>query len=508
MSVAVLKTYSDKIRQILKKDLLIVEKYNKYKKIQTTIPVFIVDDGFVYIPLSYYIRILYPLLYAEESLLGLDIPKSLVRYPNDFNKNASILPTMIDMITLRDYQQKVYNDMVTLLNRDRCLLLAVKTAWGKTKVSIKLAVLQKKYILTVTNKTILVKQWNDEFNINTNHVSFIFKSGKELLVDPPTIHPKSKKPIGMYIISPNLLAKARNDYFNFIGTFIIDEMDGMCSPVYSVALCKVQPQYIIGLTATPNNKENELSANIIPLFCGSNWIIKMNTDPYKVDVFYTDIIPEKVKSEYGDNINWHKLLTSIEMSDDVNMHICSLVVNNPKEIILILVRTKLLMFRLQQLLKLLNQDVETLYGSQTEYKKTRILIAINRKAGVGFDDTRLTMGIIAYDEKLIEQQKGRLRGFNPYIVEYCHDRKDKDGSLSAHSKQRLEWHASRKGIINKYEIDLNGTSKNVAKQMGLNKIPSIKELLDSLGVKNIQDLQDDDVDEDVDENVDENVDET
>jgi hypothetical protein len=461
MAIRLKKTdyqHSTKIREMLKKDLIVIEKYDPFKYELKKVFVFLFDDddaNIVHLPMGYYYLYIYPLL------------PTLNPFPNDTATVHLSYDTIDDLVQLRPEQVDIYNSAMSVLDTKRCVLLGLHTGIGKTRLSIKMALQKKLATLCITNLTILKPQWEAEYNqCSSEHVAFIFEDGNQLKRDPPLYHPKSKKPIGLYIISPKLLEKAPMTYFDFIGTFLIDEFDLLCTPTFTPPLLRVHPKYIIGMTATPNNKRNELSANIIPLFVGNDWILKFNSAAFKVDLYLTDLVPVKEQNSRG-KLDWNKVLNSIESKDDFNVHICSLVVGEFKDKnVLILLRSIRHMHRLVQLLTALKVAVDYVFGEKKKYdKEARVLVGIQRCLGTGFSDVKFQVCIIAFSEKLVEQYKGRIRTSYPLIVDYCHDRNSKQNAYMTHSNQRCEWYESRHGVIEKYAINLNDSSLSVWKQL-------------------------------------------
>lgn len=453
---------NEKIRKMLKEDLLVTENENPHKYELTQIPIFKIEkvdsdpnNDKIHIPISYYVTKIFPILKQLN-------PDSKL-FPNDDLPHITY-NDMEDYIQLRPEQINIFNSALNLLDTNRCLLLALHTGIGKTKLSIKLGLTKKMPMLCITNLSVLKPQWEAEFNSCTNYVAYIYDKGKQLLTDPPLIHPKSHKPIGLYMISPRLLSDAPLNFFNFIGTFLIDEFDLLCTPTFCPPLLHIHPKYCIGMTATPNNKPNGLSSKIIPLFIGSNWIQKMNNKDFLVNFYYTDLVPIKKKNRQ-DKLDWNSVLTSIETNNDYNIHICSLVVNEYKDKnILLLLRSIRHMYRLVHLMKELQVSVDFVFGGKKQYDKdARVLIGIQRCLGTGFSDVKFQVCILAFSEKLVEQYKGRIRIEYPLIVDYCHDRSCANNSYEKHANKRREWYESRCGEVIRYNVNLNSTSSDIWK---------------------------------------------
>lgn len=186
MSVVIKKNYNEATRLVIKKELLIVEKYNKHKPVQTSIFVCKVDTTEdhpekhdVYIPIAFYTERLYHLLNgsANSDPSAGASAGAILQYPNENNMKLR-LDDLQENIKLRSYQEKVYHESFNLLQKTRYILAALHTGFGKTKLAIKMACNLKHYILCVTNIKILKEQWVEAFNSSSNYVAFVYTSGK------------------------------------------------------------------------------------------------------------------------------------------------------------------------------------------------------------------------------------------------------------------------------------------------------------------------------------------
>ena len=93
-----------------------------------------------------------------------------------------------------------------------------------------------------------------------------------------------------------------------------------------------------------------------------------------------------------------------------------------------------------------DKKIDVLYGKKESYDtKCDILIAGMKKVGVGFNDPRLNLLILASERSDIEQYAGRIRTLNYIIIDIV----DKHQILENRWKKRKKWYIEHGGKIRK-----------------------------------------------------------
>ena len=126
-------------------------------------------------------------------------------------------------------------------------IIVLQCGQGKTVTAIKLLSELKKKVLIIVHKEFLMNQWIERIN--------------EFLENPRIGKIQQKtfdienKDIVICMLQSLALKDFSLDSFDSFGTVIIDEAHRIPSKVFSKALNKINAEYMIGLTATPNRKD-------------------------------------------------------------------------------------------------------------------------------------------------------------------------------------------------------------------------------------------------------------
>jgi len=245
-----------------------------------------------------------------------------------------------------------------------------------------------------------------------------------------------------------------------IGTLIVDEAHVACASEMSRALLFFNPRFAIALTATPIRKDGMDKA--LELYFGKyseTQIIRISQNPFIVYRYNTRFKPEFKMNAFGKK-DWNSVIDSITNSEIRNEIIIELIKKYYEEynILLLTKRTEHCRI-LQQQLNTLNINSTVMTGSDKTYDKSaKVLLSTFSKLGVGFDDSRLNMLIVASSVTEVEQYAGRLRdsGGNTRIVI---DLVDDDSNCIKHWSERRKWYISRKGIVKNYTPEINCESE-------------------------------------------------
>lgn len=236
-----------------------------------------------------------------------------------------------------------------------------------------------------------------------------------------------------------------------IGTLIVDEAHIAGAAEMSKALLYFNPRISIALTATPMRSDG--MDRVLELYFGSynmTRIIRIAKDPFTVYRLATGIKPEFTRNSFGKK-DWNSVIQYLVNCEPRNKLILDLIVKFDKHNILVLTKRKSHCTYLSGKLNTLGITNTVMVGTSQEYdKKARVLLSTYSKLGVGFDDTRLNMLIIACSVTEVEQYAGRLRDGKDkkrIIVDLV----DNDSNCQSHWTKRRAWYLSRNGIIKNYQ---------------------------------------------------------
>lgn len=409
MSIRIsLDNFSMKDRNKLIKDLVIYGEETKYGT--PSLEIYSVEGNDVLLPFSYFYH-----FWSDKIKNGKNANTDPIEYP----KTTSEL-----MITLRPYQNAIKKEVYDILNRTRSIFLACNCAFGKTYFALYLAIkLGYKTAIEIHIKT-LETQWKQSIEtISPNSKIQIIKGKDE--VDPDA---------DFYIINVktciNRTGKRFHREFKDVGILICDEAHAIYSEKRAKSLFKFEPKYLIGLSATPFRKGG--ISSLLGYYFGPEMIFRELFRPFNAYTYFTDFVPKVEKNKRG-GIDWNSVLDSISENEDIQDLIVSIIRFFSNRNILVLTKRVekegvILYNKLQEILKNNNEDpseVELFVGNSKKYNyDCRVLISTCSKSGVGFDNTRLDMLLLASDvEEGIEQYMGRVfrkEDTIPIIVDIVH----------------------------------------------------------------------------------------
>lgn len=350
---------------------------------------------------------------------------------------------------LRDRQIEIYKETVDFLKKDRTVLLSAPPGEGKTFMGIKLSHKIGYKTAVLVHRAVLTEQWIESIQRFTTAKTQIV--GTDDLLEPD---------IDFYIFNIGYVGKYYKDkkwnrrklnhpeYLD-IGTLIVDEAHIACASEMSKALQYFQPRYMIALTATPKRRDG-LDV-MLDLYFSENRVVRISQTPFTVYRVGTAIKPKYGTNKFGKK-KWGDVVAYLSEHKKRNKLIVDLVVKNKKKIIMIMCKLKTHCDLLVKMLKDSGESVTVMKGSDKTYDmKARILVSTFSKLGVGFDDVRLDMLILASSVKDVEQYAGRLR-YTPGKDRVIYDLVDDDYSCQKHWMERKTWYESRNGVIKYIKI--------------------------------------------------------
>lgn len=370
------------------------------------------------VPFSYYYHHLSP------EIESLSIPQPKIEFPFDGN--------------LLERQKLIRNDIFSILNRTKSILLCLHTGFGKTIFAIYLASKIGMKTLILCHRKIIMDQWINAVKKYCPGVSI------ELC------NPK-KKPTSDVVICNVLTVPKCNEgdssrsAFKQYGCLILDEIHTVCTEQFSKALFHIFPQWMIGLSATPYRSDG--MDKIIELYVGPEAVYKEMWRIFNVYKLNTLFTPEIGRNPDG-SVEWNSALTSQANSPSRNELIVKCIQYFSSRKILVLVKRKDHATILKQMCINIGEDVDTFMESDKMANyNCRVLIATYSKGGVGFDHPGLDMLIGAADvEENFMQYLGRVFRKDDTAPIYI-DLIDNNPIMKKHSNTRIKICKSVGGIV-------------------------------------------------------------
>lgn len=331
-------------------------------------------------------------------------------------------------------------------------LLADFTVTHNTMMGIRLAQHIGVKTAVLTHRQVLVDQWIESIQKFTNAtIQTVGSSGdlegeKDFYLFNIAQVAKKWDPIGKKWVEKRL------GIYKDIGLLIVDEAHIVGATEMSKALLYFNPRMLIALTATPERRDG--MDKVLNLYFGdysATRIIRIAQNEFTVYRCATGIKPEFSQNKMGGK-DWNSLVDSLLTNSRRNAMILDIIQKYSDYNILLLTKRKSHCNLLAKMLKECGISNTVMVGTQDKYDKTaRVLLSTYSKLGVGFDDSRLNMLILACSVKDIEQYAGRLRdaqGKNRVII----DMVDSDPNCQAHWLERRKWYQSRKGVVKNMSV--------------------------------------------------------
>ena len=367
----------------------------------TTLEAFDFDDSHAFLPFAY----------VHNNHPSLFLPKKSPNIP--FKFTGSLLQR----------QKDIRDDAFQLLNFTRSCMLCLHTGFGKTIFALYLASKIGKKTIVLCHRKIIMEQWKSSVEKVCTGVSVDF------------LTPKLKTKPDVLICNVLNIPKYTKEFFSGYGLVLCDEIHTMCTQQYSKGLTKLFPEYIIGLSATPERSDG--MDQMISLYVGPHMIVRKmqrHFNAYKLQTGIT--LP--VKRQMDGSLDWNSVLQS-QASDPIrNALIVNLCRFFSHRCILVLVKRVDHALTLQQMCKDVGLDVDVFFGnSKSVNYNCNVLIATYSKGGVGFDHPKLDMLISGADvEESFMQYLGRVFRRDDTSPIYI-DLVDELANIKAHSATRL-----------------------------------------------------------------------
>jgi len=304
--------------------------------------------------------------------------------------------------TLRDIQQETID---ATIKSNYCGLISLDTGLGKTVVALKLISLLQVKTLVVVHADFLLDQWKARIKqyLPTARIGIIKQELCEI--------ENTDIVIGM------IQTIIKRDYpkgtFDSFGMLQIDESHHIASRTFSSLFYKVQPKYVLGLSATPERKDG--LSKVLYWFLGPQIItIKRETGKPKIKFVFNDTEGYLEKFNRLGKVSIPEMITDLtlkkERNDFIIEKIKELLKENRKILVLSERREQCEYFNNN--LKGFTSTGLYLGGMKTVDRETSttcsIIIGTYQAAGEGFDVAELDTLILATPKSDVQQAVGRI----------------------------------------------------------------------------------------------------
>ena len=207
-----------------------------------------------------------PKFYAMEKF---SIPRK-----EDLNTGNDI--TLNFLLELRDEQKKILKSILDAYQKNGGGILCLPCGFGKTIVALYFIALLKKKTLIIVHREFLITHWVEKIKevFNTAKVKIIRN------VDGKNVNDLSKYDIAICMLQSLATTEYPSGYFDSFGHIIIDECHRVSTTVFSSIFFKINSNYMLGLSATPERKDN--MTKVIKWHIGD--IIKLDIVKYKINI--------------------------------------------------------------------------------------------------------------------------------------------------------------------------------------------------------------------------------
>lgn len=349
-------------------------------------------------------------------------------------------------------QPPIIAEAMAFLKKKRTVFISVPTGGGKTSISIIIAHSLGLKTLVIVHLDGIKKGWQKEFAKHTTaKVQFI--KGKKGL-DPTA---------DVYIVGVEKCGNMQRADFEDIGVVIVDEAHMITASTFSDALFQIQPQYLIGLSATPTRLDG-LHKLFTPFF-NKDFVVREEKKIIHLKKYVTSYEPE-ISYDYairGELVsNSIKKKKSIELSEERQWEIINNICKKHSDNkILILSDLADQTVGLAQKAKEAGLTSDT-YHSTKNLKKVdqsvQVLCVGIRKGGTGLDTDRDLLVIAsAVNSTNLQQYEGRIRAYEFIVYHLVDNHFTYDRKFYSCKK----WYDKRSGEGSTYEVVLGNNVSDV-----------------------------------------------
>ena len=338
----------------------------------------------------------------------------------------------------RDFQKEIIDIFIKKGNG----LICVPCGFGKTVLSLNIAIRLKRRFLIIVDKEFLMNQWKSEIEnfIDGARVGILQANKVQMEAD--------KYDITICMIQTICRREFPDNFFDQYGFTIFDECHHLGAAYFCKALKKIQTKYMLGLSATPD-RDDGLGC-IFEYYLGEYIIKQTQRPPDKEAVVKAiwfdseDPVYKEVPVDWKGETICAKLLNQVAEFEPRNKKIMEIIkeyAKDPNRFILVLSDR---ISQLEWFAEALNETkyIHGYYVGGMKQKvldenaeKCQILLATYQMCAEGFSVKKLNTIVLTTPRKKVEQSTGRIfrerideRAVPPHIIDIidsheCHKRR-------------------------------------------------------------------------------------
>lgn len=362
-------------------------------------------------------QIFIPKFYAMEKF---GIPYSKINNSGD-DINLQFI------IELREPQKKIINNIFNSYEKQGGGILTLPCGFGKTIIALYFIALLKKKTLIIVHREFLIAHWEEKIKSSLSTAKIGIIQGNNI-----NIH---NCDIVIVMLQTLALRDYPEDFFDSFGHIIIDECHRVPTSVFSNVLFKINSNYMLGLSATPNRSDGMSKVlkwhigDIINLNIQIKSEIQINVERY---VLNFDINTKMQLLNVGKD-SFSKYLSNVLKFDVRNNLIVNTILNeyknNSNRHFLVLSDRIVHLKELETVFKKNNfTSIGYIIGGKSKdeisnAQKCKVILATYSMVTEGLDIPTLNCLVLASPKIEVEQAIGRISrisnsSFNPLVIDF------------------------------------------------------------------------------------------
>jgi superfamily II DNA or RNA helicase len=439
------------------KDELTVRPFcnGDYGKDSETFKVYLENDGKLYLPKFYGLeKFGKPDINTLPNGANIDI---------DFSLNLKEEQKMPAQYTLNAYKEKGGG------------ILSLPCGFGKTILALYFISQLKKKTIVIVHKEFLMNQWIER-------IQFALPNAKVGIVQADKCEIAGNDII-IGMLQTISMKEFPPDTFNEIGHVIIDECHRIPSRVFSKALLKINSNYMLGLSATPNRKDG--LTKVLKWYIG-DIIYSVKSSEKNVVLVERYILTSTDENYNKELVNFRKQVQMPSMINNITNYykrtklimnqVCKEILGNPARQILILSDRKQ---HLEDMFKMAQESGINSVGYYVggmkkeklkENESCKLLLGTFPMANEGLDIPSLNGLVLATPKSDIIQSVGRIcrvkhDNIQPIIIDIV----DTFSIFDGQSKKRLTVYKKKKYQVKDVTYDLDNSKVRMTKEYAYHK---------------------------------------
>jgi hypothetical protein len=437
-------TFSEEQIEFIESECIFNKKVSTgYKSLEyDKVPLFRISGSDIYLPLGLWNNFLdkFP-LNKSWSRISFTYNKNPYTFKTDPKKGniEFVDPTKRKNRKTYDYrdQRSIIEEGLKMLKENNTLLLSLPCGFGKTTIACCMSQILGLKTLILCHLSTVMEQWENELK---EFSDANIKRVKGKIIDSS---------VDIALMGIIKASKMDKEEFKNIGLVIIDEVHICSITAFNNTLLKIQPKYLIALSATPERSDG-LHRNFKTYF-NNSIIQRLERKEFQVFKCCTGILPEiKYVLYNGRQVpNWNTLVNSLAYNEERHRLIIDLLSKQTE-------KTLVLSDRVRECERIYNILYEQYCNDKLQLrpylftensdlppKDTGIIVGSMKKGGVGFDDTEIKILFLITDSKDVRQFEGRLRTLKSKVYDFV----DNYSILESHWKIREKWYKNKGATI-------------------------------------------------------------